>query len=1323
MKNRHTTSVIQRIIVTVILFCTFSGGYAATGRYYFEQISLNEGLTQSTVKAIFRDHIGMVWAGTRDGLNRYDGQNIRSYYHDPSKPGSLPDNDIYFITEDSANRLWVGTQGVVCRYNRRTDSFEPQLINGVALSLRNIFRKGAHLYSTTGNSLLVHDAASDSWSEVPFHGDETNLTAATRIEFLKPGVLLMASRWKGLFLCDMASGKLTRAPFYKGVNILDVFVDSRQRIWVSENGKGVSCYDVSGRQVIELSLRKADLRADKIMDILEHNGDIWLATDGEGILVYSGETDQVVELDRQRDNASMLRVNSVLLLYTDPFGVVWMGSVRNGLLAVRTVNVNSYRRAPLHSKSGLSEPTVLGFYEESDRSIWIGTDGQGINLFDPVEQQFTHYPATFGTKVTALTAWNERELLVSIYNDGLHVFDKQSGRLRAFPVTTDDGHKVFTNGWIGLSMVRYGDKLYIADESVYELSQSTGKVKKLPVVKPGEGGVKVQLSVNSPAMLVIVTNQCVYGYYMHTGTVRCFADVSDLGAGSINAAAIDKGGALWLGMSKGLYRIDARGGKAKQIFAGEIKTVSSLVTDGQSSLWFSSGTRLYRYHLLKKQLYEYGKANGVHPEEYLPKSKLLGKKGDIYMGGVSGFIRIDSSIPFPEVPTPVIELLDIQLDGSMLPSGRLVEKSGTTGVSVPWNHTSLQFNLFVNTPALSSLPQVRYRLDPLNESWQILENQFIRFQNLPSGNYKVLIQYEVQNEQWSESVVVATLHVGRPWWKTWWFYLIVSCVVLVALWSYRHQAVQRARQQMELEMQHRENELSEQKIRFLINISHELRTPLTLVYAPLRRLVREENTPEIIKPLLALMYKHVMNMKNMIDMVLDIRKIEMTGDTTLNRQNVEINHWLQQLSDDFMPEAEARGVRIVFTPGEEVKTMNIDSNRCEKVVMNLMMNALKFSDEGMVVELKSQWLGNRVRISVEDQGPGVAPEEVSRLFTRFYQASNQKGGTGIGLSYARSQVELHGGTIGYTPKEPTGSVFWFELPGEFVNDFTSRQSISRTPVPIDSGPTAEVQQYASEGFRKLSVLVVEDEPDLLRYMKESLEPSFKKVFTASRGDDALHKVHTLLPDFVVSDVMMPVMDGFELCRNIKTDVKVSHIPVVLLTALGDSDSSLTGYKMGADVYLSKPFGMDLLLAIMANLMRNRELLRRQYAGGTIISTLDITYSNADEKFLTRLTQHIDRCMEESEIRIDELASEMAMSRTTFYTKVKALTGMSANNFVIDYKMKKAVVLLSETDLPVQEIALKLGFRNQRYFSTVFKSVTGNSPTKWRDGNAQSQSKL
>jgi signal transduction histidine kinase/DNA-binding response OmpR family regulator len=572
----------------------------------------------------------------------------------------------------------------------------------------------------------------------------------------------------------------------------------------------------------------------------------------------------------------------------------------------------------------------------------------------------------------------------------------------------------------------------------------------------------------------------------------------------------------------------------------------------------------------------------------------------------------------------------------------------------------------------------------------------------------------LKNQAWSTPFSIANIQVLAPWWQTWWFYLAVSIVLLFTLLRIRNSVIAKTKQSMEIDMQRRENELSEQKIRFLINVSHELRTPLTLIYAPLRRLLKDDNTPKILKPVLTLMYKHVRNMKNMIDMVLDVRKIEMNSDT-LKLNTHDFNKWMLNITDDFAFEFEARNIHLNIKTDEKITQISFDSDRCDKVLSNLLMNAIKFSEAGSTVTVSSALFETCVRVTVADQGSGVSADETDKLFSRFYQGRHEKGGSGIGLSYAKAQVELHAGKIGYEPAHPQGSVFWFELP-LIVTDIMPTE-LFKTDIQVDKLNISQtiMGNELEFDFKHMTVMIVEDEPDLLAYMKESLSEYFGKVITAINGIEAFEMIRKYIPDILISDVMMPGMDGFELCKKIKLDVIVSHIPVVLLTALSDDENSLIGYKVGADLYLAKPFGIDLLLAATANILRTRSELRSQFSTAKHeLDIEDITFSNADENFLQRLNKYIESHLADNELRIDNLASEMAMSRTTFYNKVKILTGLTANNYLIDFKIKKAKNLLQKHNLPIQEIAFELGFVSQRYFSTVFKQHTGKTPTEHRE---------
>lgn len=1307
-----------------IIFCLLfwlNSKKTTAENYFFDQISLNQGLSQSTVKSIFRDHIGLLWIGTRQGLNRYDGSKIKSYYADGLNENTLPNDNIFFITEDAAKNLWIGTGGTLCRYDRKNDLFVKEKINGREISLRNILVRGDYLYSVTSNSILTYNSKENSWTECPFKGDETNLPLASKLENSTKGKLLIGSRWKGLYECDPRTGELKKASYFEAQSLLDIYRDSKNRLWVSEYGKGVLCFDTSGKLLDDLSGAASAYKNVQVMDILEYQNKIWMVTDGNGVLIYSPETKKFEKIGHEQDNPFSIPVNSFMTIYTDHYNNLWLGTIRGGLIGVRYVNIQTYGAAPLNSTSGLSEQTVLSFYEDADKIIWIGTDGEGLNRYNPEKRKFTHYPSTYGKKVSSITNYSDKFLLLSLYKEGLMLFNKQNGLLTPFQLKDEFNKALQISDWIGFSVLNNNKgEILISNENVYSYSIANRDVLKMKTLKGSEGAVKMYIPHSLPDRLIFYSNTTVCLLNLKTNITESAITVNQEKIGVINAVDVDTTGVFWLGMSTGLYSIHTRTKKLKQIKSNLIKSVSTLVMGNHESMWIGSGLDLLRFNIKTHDLIRYQKADGISPNEYLNKSRLCTRSGDVYLGGVSGFCRIEANIPIKKKGNPAFELLDIQLNGLLVPSTKISTSDKISTVQVPWDYTSLTINLFMNTPELNNAKRTRYNIVGFSDSYNELEKMSVSLPTLAPGNYSILVQSELSNEKWSQAVNLINIEVLPPWWRTWWFYTGFLAVIVFSLFRFRQNEIKKASQRMELEMQQRDKNAYEQKVKFLINISHELRTPLTLIYSPLRRLLKDEKTPKFMHPMLSLMYKHVRNMKNMIDMVLDVRKMEMSHEI-LRIGEFNINDWIRTISEDFRQELDAKNIQLKLELDEQVGVLSFDKEKCDKVLSNLIMNAIKFSNNNTTIIIFAEKRENSIYISVSDEGIGVDPQDVNRLFTQFYQGNHQISGTGIGLSFARSQIELHGGKIGYQPRAEKGSIFWFELPISLSKNIL--KEFNSTTVPTKAIVHLAVNPLQYEELLKLTILIVEDEPDLLDYLKDSFSGTFNKVLTATNGEKALHIISEQTPDLVVSDVMMPVMDGFEMCRQIKTNIEISHIPVILLTALGDEDNSLTGYKMGADIYLSKPFGVDLLLAVISNLIKSHNDIRLKYGNPELnIGLSEITFSNADEKFINKLIQLIEDKLTDSDILIDNLATEMAMSRTSFYNKVKAVTGMSANVFIVDFKIKKASHMLQYQDLSINEIAMDLGFVSQRYFSTVFKQITKKTPTQYRTETRDSSRK-
>ena len=519
-------------------------------------------------------------------------------------------------------------------------------------------------------------------------------------------------------------------------------------------------------------------------------------------------------------------------------------------------------------------------------------------------------------------------------------------------------------------------------------------------------------------------------------------------------------------------------------------------------------------------------------------------------------------------------------------------------------------------------------------------------------------------------------------------------------------------------MKEHEKQMYEEKVRFLINISHELRTPLTLIHAPLNRILKSlAPTDSNYVPLKGI-YRQSQRMRDLLNMVLDLRKMEV-GVSKLQVYPQQLNDWVLEVSADFISEGEARNVHIRYQLDEQITVVSFDREKCEIILTNLLINALKHSPEGGEILIQTELLPDEqsVRVSVADQGCGLKQVNIHKLFTRFYQGSGERNGTGIGLSYSKILAELHGGSIGARDNDTAGATFFFELPLQVVSEEIICQPkayLNELITDDNEEKNTETNTFQTKDY---SLLVVDDNQDLIDFLRDTMKAHFKQVYTAADGVEALEIVRKYQPDIVVSDVMMPRMNGYELCKQIKENIDISHIPVILLTARDDEQSQLHGYKIGADGYLTKPFEEEMLLELIRSRLRNREQTKVRYLNaGLLPAPEESTFSQADETFLLKLNKVIAENLDSSVLDIAFLCKEMYMSRATLYNKLKALTDMGANDYINKFRLERAIQLITTTDLNFTEIAERTGFSTSRYFSTAFKQYTGETPTQYKESH-------
>lgn len=784
----------------------------------------------------------------------------------------------------------------------------------------------------------------------------------------------------------------------------------------------------------------------------------------------------------------------------------------------------------------------------------------------------------------------------------------------------------------------------------------------------------------------------------------------------IHSASADEKGIIWIGGNYGLGSFSPNDGSYTHISNSLINEAMSVASDQHGRLWIGNNERLLSWMTTQKRFILYGVPDGVAPNEYLPKPRLLSSEGDVYLGSVNGLLRIASTLPKEHPESPVLELSDVFVGGDRMEyiSGRkpvlkIPEQSRTITIKVKAHNKDIFrkpaycYNLqgYEKEPIYSYLPELTLNM-------------------LSAGTYQITASCTTRSGEWTDNYPIIELIILPPWYRTWWFILTCMLTALSAVGLSVYSFLRRKENRMKLAMKEHEQQAYEEKIRFLININHELRTPLTLIHAPLKQLIEQFPAKDARYRVLQNIARQSERMKNLLNMVLDVRKMEVSQ-STLHIESINLEKWLEEVVEDFIPEATQKHITLTRQLSAGIESFYCDKEKCTTIITNLLINAIKYSNEGGEINIITSLSEkkDRVRISVSDQGPGLKDIDVSKLFTRFYQGENSRPGSGIGLSYSKILAEQQGGSVGALNNvESAGSTFWFELPlnikpgklilqpQPYLNELlASAENIES--VPDEPTFRSETKDY--------TILVVDDNMELVDYLTDAMRPYFKDVRTAYNGEEALEMCRQWHPDVIISDIQMPKMNGYELCKRVKEELDISHTPVILLTARNDEASRIFGYKNGADTYLTKPFEISTLYTAIYNQLKNRERIKKKYISSKTAPTPEeSTFSAADEKFLNTMNQIITENIDEPNMGVPFLCDKLGMSRASLYNKLKALTGMGANDYINKLRIDNAINLLLNSSLTVNEIADRVGFSTPRYFSAVFKKNMGCSPTQYKE---------
>lgn len=1300
--------------------------FSAGSNYSFKSLDIDKGLSHSNVTSILADSRGALWIGTIFGLNCYDRHEMRSYFYQKEDPFSIPGNFIFFVTEDLQNTLWVSTDRGLVRYDKTHDRFMPAIADK-RINTYSFCSTDKNIWFGEKDKLYCYDYQDKEMKEISLDAKDRITSEINFIFEWKEGVLLLVTRCTGIWEYHYHSGILRESVFpLQPFDIMTTYLDGEKNLYLSNFRNGLSIFDRNGKLRRHITTENSQLTNNLILDVVEREGNLWLATDGGGINILSLKPPySISSINHIPGNINSLPCNSICRLYKDQQNNIWAGSVRNGVSEIKNTFISTFKEVPPGNVYGLTSQAVGDICKDEQGFVWVGTDGGGINRFDPKSQTFKHFPTTYNEKVTSIAEYSSSELLVSLYNNGVYLFEKATGKLIPFTIVdAEANHREYHSGYLQYVYRISSDRFFFLSYTPYIYNKQSREFSTLKTKEDPKYLLGLRMVAVTDENAYFLRRYQLLSADLKTDSLSILFSMTD--KEEMRVADRDEDGIFWIGTDRGLRRFDPQTQKLEIIQTNLFERVSAIVAKN-GILWIGAQNTLFSYDIHKQKFAVWQESDGFLPNDLMSSCYTHISDLYTYIGGNHGLVQIQQSIVSTSSDYPKLELADVMMDGLSLWSQQKEEKQDEHHFSVPWNYKTLQMRIVSIEQDFFKKRLFRYTLH--SSALQDKEIKTIETYDptlsldvLAPGEYSIYASCYTDDGIWSPPSRLLYLRVMPPWFKDYRILLPAGVLLLAILCWLVYLFILRKEEKMKWKMSEVIQKADQEKVQFLINISHELRTPLTLIYAPLKKVIEKVDGEVMsgeewrnIKKQLTNIYRSANQMKNIINLTLDINRIS-DEENTLQKRSHVLNEWIYSVAEEFKYELEAKQVDLKYALDESIGTLEFDDYKCESVLSNMLMNALKFAPAGSRIILTSTLTEGGVRVSVSDQGVGLGNLDPRKLFTRFYQGEQSQGGSGIGLAYAKTLIQKHGGTIGAFNNPDVGATFYFELP---LSPAAATQSSADIDVPLLSFPLMEGEMAATEDFsmKPYTVLVVEDNDELRHFLADSLKEDFRNVYQAVNGQEAWKSIGQRIPDIIISDIMMPLMDGYELCRNVKAEPATSHIPVVLLTARGDKDSTSAGYKLGADAYLSKPFDLDFLLVILRNQLRSREMMKMKYRE-TYLRVADDAptqvIGNSDEEFLLKFNKLVLDHLSSKELDVKFLTEQMNMSRSPLYNKLKALTNMGVNDYINRLRIEKASELLQHSPtLTISEISDEVGFEYQRYFSTIFKQTKGMTPTQFR----------
>lgn len=1346
-------SKLKKIVIYLFFLCLgMHSAFSETPEQItFSYISINEGLSQSTVFSIDQDKRGNMWFATYDGVNKYDGYAFTVYQHNEDDPNSIANDISRIVKTDSQGRVWIGTRDGLSRYDEEKDIFQNFFYekNGKHLQVNGIEEiSPEQLLISTPEGLIMFDIKESKFRDDSFSTAMHKTIASTL--YRQDDQIYIGTSTDGLYTYS-----ITQKTFEKVIPILGtkqiqaILQQSPTRIWVATEGAGLFLINPKTKEIknyLHSPSNPKSISSNYIRSLaMDSQNRLWIGTFND-LNIYHEGTDSFASYSSNPVENGSLSQRSVRSIFMDSQGGMWLGTYFGGLNYYHPIRNRFKNIRNIPYKNSLSDNVVSCIVEDKDKNLWIGTNDGGLNLYNPITQRFTSYTLQEDESARGIGSNNikavyvdEKKSLVYIgtHAGGLSILHRNSGQVENFnqrnsQLVNENVYAILPDGegnlWLGTlsALVRFNPEQR-SFTTIEKEKDGTPVVSKQITTLFRDSHKR--LWIGGEEGLSVFKQE---GLDIQKASILPVSNVTKLFTNCIYEAS---NGVIWVGTREGFYCFNEKDKQIKRYNTTNglpNNVVYGILEDSFGRLWLSTNRGISCFNPETEKFRNFTESDGLQSNQFNTASYCRTSVGQMYFGGINGITTFRPELLLDNPYTPPVVITKLQLFNKVVrpddETGILTKNiSETKSITLKSWQTAFSIEFVVSNYISGQHNTFAYKLEGYDKEWYYLtDSRTVSYSNLPQGTYQFLVKAANSDGKWNPIPTALEIIVLPIWYKTWWVLLIffatfAGFITFVFRFFWMRKSMEA---QLEIERRDKEHqeEINQMKMRFFINISHELRTPLTLILTPLQEIINKISD-RWTRNQLEYIQRNANRLLHLVNQLMDYRRAEL-GVFELKAKKGNAHQLIQ---DNFLfYDKLARHKKITYTLHSELEDKEVlfDANYLELIVNNLLSNAFKYTESGQSITVTLKEENGWLLLQVSDTGIGIPINKQGKIFERFYQIESEHVGSGIGLSLVQRLIELHHGRIELDSEENKGSTFSVYLPQDLSvykpselasnNEQNEEEQVystnSKAMYFIDT-EKVENESVESGDKKRGTILIVEDNNEIRRYLNNGLADLFNTL-EAGNGEEALEKLKDNEVDVIVTDVMMPVMDGIKLCKNVKQNIRTCHIPVIILSAKTDIKDQMEGLQMGADDYIPKPFSLAILTTKIQNMMRTRRRMLDKYAKSLEVEPEKITFNAMDEALLKRAMAIVEKNMDNIEFSTDEFAREMNMSRSNLHLKLKAITGESTIDFIRKIRFNEAAKLLKDGRYTVAEVSTMVGFNTPSYFATSFKKYFGCLPTEY-----------